>query len=367
MTREDWFVTERSKRNTKVHPGLLDKSSSRNGLGLSIPSIIPETPKKSYVERHSNKATAWDCAVLDSGVGLDFDNPASFDHKRNQTFYSGSDSSASNSPTTTLARSFGKTSIGLSASEQALRHLDIPSKHRTYGYSGSSGNTSLAGTGSSYSTTPVASSPEIMVAHASSQAGDRDLQPKPAGVWSPDTFFNAYNPSSPFMPFRNPRLTSPERSGYSQPAFPLPSSSSSLSASPIVTFPRKVAPASTSDSVYEVTSPGNANFPQPFVSPTMTSSSALPSPSIPSRLPEQSSNTSEYPRVKLADLGNAIQYGDLKRMNNLPEFVCTRQYRPPENIIGAAWNMSIDIWATACVVRVHFLERCKREQKGLTI
>lgn len=54
--------------------------------------------------------------------------------------------------------------------------------------------------------------------------------------------------------------------------------------------------------------------------------------------------------VKLSDLGNAIYYNELKSKGGLPENVCTRQYRPPENIIGAEYNLGIDVWALGCVV-----------------
>jgi serine/threonine protein kinase len=57
-----------------------------------------------------------------------------------------------------------------------------------------------------------------------------------------------------------------------------------------------------------------------------------------------------HAKIKLADLGNAIFFGEMKGRNALPEFVCTRQYRPPENLIGAPYDQGIDVWATACVV-----------------
>lgn len=60
--------------------------------------------------------------------------------------------------------------------------------------------------------------------------------------------------------------------------------------------------------------------------------------------------------VKLSDLGNAIYYNELKGRGSLPENVCTRQYRPPENIIQADYNLGIDVWALGCVVsRFSFL------------
>lgn len=54
--------------------------------------------------------------------------------------------------------------------------------------------------------------------------------------------------------------------------------------------------------------------------------------------------------VKISDLGNAIFYHELKSKGALPENVCTRQYRPPENIIGAEYNLGVDVWALGCVV-----------------
>lgn len=59
--------------------------------------------------------------------------------------------------------------------------------------------------------------------------------------------------------------------------------------------------------------------------------------------------------VKLSDLGNAIYYNELKRKGALPENVCTRQYRPPENIIQAEYNLGIDVWALGCVVSLIFV------------
>lgn len=64
--------------------------------------------------------------------------------------------------------------------------------------------------------------------------------------------------------------------------------------------------------------------------------------------------------VKLSDLGNAIYYNELKSKGGLPENVCTRQYRPPENIIGAEYNLGVDVWALGCVVSSSFLHRLLR-------
>ncbi|KAK9896190.1 Pkinase-domain-containing protein [Cystobasidium minutum MCA 4210] len=54
--------------------------------------------------------------------------------------------------------------------------------------------------------------------------------------------------------------------------------------------------------------------------------------------------------VKISDLGNAIFYNQLKARGGLPENVCTRNYRPPENIIGADYDLGVDVWALGCVI-----------------
>ncbi len=50
--------------------------------------------------------------------------------------------------------------------------------------------------------------------------------------------------------------------------------------------------------------------------------------------------------VKIADLGNAC-WVDHHFTNDIQ----TRQYRCPEIILGTRWNVSVDIWSAACLVR----------------
>ena len=58
--------------------------------------------------------------------------------------------------------------------------------------------------------------------------------------------------------------------------------------------------------------------------------------------------------VKISDLGNSINYEQLRARGGLPENVCTRNYRPPENVIGADYDLGIDVWALGCVVSREF-------------
>ena len=60
-------------------------------------------------------------------------------------------------------------------------------------------------------------------------------------------------------------------------------------------------------------------------------------------------------RVKLADLGNAVFYSELRDSKQLPEFLCTRYYRAPENIFGHEYDLGIDVWALACTVSILML------------
>lgn len=55
-------------------------------------------------------------------------------------------------------------------------------------------------------------------------------------------------------------------------------------------------------------------------------------------------------KVKIADLGNALFFADAKSEKNLPTHVCTRYYREPGNIIGAEYDLGIDIFALGCTV-----------------
>ncbi|KAH0577841.1 Kinase, CMGC CLK [Spironucleus salmonicida] len=47
----------------------------------------------------------------------------------------------------------------------------------------------------------------------------------------------------------------------------------------------------------------------------------------------------------LIDLGSVIRFREPR-----PQLVCTRQYRPPEVVIGGQYNEKIDIWSCACVI-----------------
>lgn len=55
-------------------------------------------------------------------------------------------------------------------------------------------------------------------------------------------------------------------------------------------------------------------------------------------------------KVRIADLGNALFFADAKANNALPAHVCTRYYREPGNIIGAEYDLGIDIFALGCTV-----------------
>eukprot|EP01083_Nonionella_stella_P044874 120723_1 len=56
---------------------------------------------------------------------------------------------------------------------------------------------------------------------------------------------------------------------------------------------------------------------------------------------------SSSPVAKLADMGNAIP----KRSDyEYDGTMCTREYRPPENILGFSYNESVDMWSLACMV-----------------
>jgi len=52
-----------------------------------------------------------------------------------------------------------------------------------------------------------------------------------------------------------------------------------------------------------------------------------------------------YPRVKVADLGNACW-----AYKHFTDDIQTRQYRAPEVILGLKWTATVDIWSMACMV-----------------
>lgn len=53
----------------------------------------------------------------------------------------------------------------------------------------------------------------------------------------------------------------------------------------------------------------------------------------------------QYPKVKVADLGNACW-----TFKHFTDDIQTRQYRAPEVILGLKWNYTVDIWSMACMV-----------------
>ncbi|KAA6382857.1 MAG: putative CMGC/CLK protein kinase [Streblomastix strix] len=55
-----------------------------------------------------------------------------------------------------------------------------------------------------------------------------------------------------------------------------------------------------------------------------------------------------FPRgmnIRLIDFGSAVN-------NTRPRtsLVCTRQYRPPEVIMGLPWSASVDMWSAGCIL-----------------
>ncbi len=60
-----------------------------------------------------------------------------------------------------------------------------------------------------------------------------------------------------------------------------------------------------------------------------------------------------YPRcgdLMLIDFGSAISCGAPGARPHLPPLVCTRQYRPPEVLLGLQYGMPVDTWSYGCLV-----------------
>jgi serine/threonine protein kinase len=49
--------------------------------------------------------------------------------------------------------------------------------------------------------------------------------------------------------------------------------------------------------------------------------------------------------VKLIDFGNAVYLAQ-----NENKLICTREYRPPEVVLGLSWDFSADYWSLGCIL-----------------
>ena len=352
--RDDTTRT-RGTRNSEAHPSLPTQNSGTE-KEFSIPLFGFETPESTQVQPREAGLTAWDSAILDSGFGIDSASSAGMERKTSDPLrWPSPGSSASTSPSTAVRRFVNHHSKGRAAVQLgSIENGSLPLGRRGQrGASASSQLIAIAETRSSYSTTPTASSPEVSMPfpHLSSFSAS-----------SPEQRSTPHLSASPMMSFREmsslPALTHSRVSGYSQPAFPYPESSSSMSNSPVTSLQgRKESMRNKVTALNIAIADGRQSYSQKSSHPSNPESTHTSDPnatSCPNTPKSQQTIDTSTPNVKLADLGNAIRYSEAKRRSALPEFVCTRQYRPPENIIGAPWDNSVDIWATACVVSTSF-------------